>query len=151
MSRVKHTEKFEIGQPVGRLFPLFSAEGETLWVPGWTYENVMGTEELHEDYVFLTRAHDHSSTEAVWIVKRHEPEEYLVQFYKVEAGDKVGVVSVQCFEEGEVATRIEVSYEYIGLSEQGDAFVGGFTAEAYRQFIAEWKRLLENYFLRGAC
>lgn len=149
MSRVRHTETFEITQPAERLFPLFSAEGETLWVPDWTYENVMGGTDLHEDYVFLTRAHDHASTDAIWIVKRFEPGEYLVQFYRVEAGEKVGVVTVQCFERGEALTDVQVTYEYIALSEKGDAFVRSFTAAGYRSYIGEWKTLLEAYFQRA--
>ena len=148
MSRVAHTETFEINQPIERLFPLFSAEGETFWVPGWEYDNVMGTTEMHEDYVFVTRAHDHSATEAVWIVKRHQPEAHRVEFYKVETGDKVGVVSVRCSEIAATATRVEVTYEYVSLSAAGDEYIRGFTAEAYRAFISEWKMLLDDYFER---
>ena len=136
-------------QPAARLFPLFSAEGETLWVPGWTYDNVMGSTDLHEDYVFLTRTHDHAATEAVWIVKRYRPEDWLVEFYKVELGDKVGVVSVQLVERGEASTEVEVTYEYIGISETGDEFVRGFTADDYRGYIAEWKTLLDDFY-RGS-
>lgn len=61
MSTVKHTASFEIAQPVDELFPLFSAEGEKLWVPGWDYENIMGSTDIQEDYVFLTKNHDHAS------------------------------------------------------------------------------------------
>jgi hypothetical protein len=44
MSISKVIKKYKI---IEILFPLFSAEGEKLWVPGWDYENVMGTRELH--------------------------------------------------------------------------------------------------------
>lgn len=54
MNSIKHTPGFDIAQPVEDVFPLFSPEGEELWVPGWEYENVMGTAELFKDYVFLT-------------------------------------------------------------------------------------------------
>ena len=40
---------FRINQPIETLFPLFSAEGEKLWVPEWDYENIMGSNDLHED------------------------------------------------------------------------------------------------------
>ncbi|GAB4359047.1 MAG: hypothetical protein Kow006_27920 [Gammaproteobacteria bacterium] len=145
MNRIKHTATFEIGHPAQELFPLFSPEGEKLWVPGWDYENVMGGTELHEDYLFITRSHDHAASDAVWVVKRYQPEEYRVQFYKVEPGQKVGVVDVQCFEEGEGSTRVQVSYEYIGLSPEGDAFIEGFDEAGYRAFIGEWKVLLDRY------
>lgn len=84
MSSVKHIASFEIRQPANELFPLFSAEGEKLWAPGWSYENIMGGADLHEDYVFVTRNHDHAASDAIWMVNRYEPEHYLVQFYKID-------------------------------------------------------------------
>ncbi len=44
MNTIKHTAAFEIDKPTDKLFPLFSAEGEKLWVPGRDYENIMGEE-----------------------------------------------------------------------------------------------------------
>jgi len=146
MSKVKHTASFELDQPVKGLFPLFSAEGERSWVPGWNYDNIMGGTDPHEDYVFVTRSHDHAASDAVWLVKRYEPEEYLVQFYKVEPGEKVGVIEVKCHERGDSRTVVQVTYEYIGLSARGNEFVEGFSWSAYKVFIAEWKALLVKYF-----
>jgi hypothetical protein len=146
MRTVKHTAEFSIKQPVEVLFPLFSAEGERLWVPDWDYENIMNSVDLREDYVFLTRNHDHASTDAIWLVKRYEPNSYLVQFYKVEPGDKVGIITVQCKSLQEFLTVVEVSYEYVGLSNKGNDFIEGFSASEYGAFINEWQDLLERYF-----
>jgi len=146
MSTIKHTTSFELSQPVKVVFPLFSAEGETLWIPGWEYENIMGSTDLHEDYVFVTRAHSHAASNAIWMVKRYEPDDYLIQFYKVEPEDKVGIVTVKCRKIDEGLTQAEVSYEYIGLSKKGDEFIEGFTSNIYEAFIREWKDLLVNYF-----
>jgi len=146
MSSVKHSEKFRIDQPIETLFPLFSAEGEKLWVPGWDYENIMGSNDLHEDYIFLTKNHDHASTDAIWLVKRYDPESFLVQFYKVEPEDKVGVITVQCIQIDKRLTEVEVTYEYTGLSEKGDEFIDGFTSTQYKEFIGEWNSLLVSYF-----
>jgi len=110
------------------LFPLFSAEGERLWVPGWDYVNVMGSTDLHEDYVFLTKSHDHAGTDAIWLVKRYEPEDFFVQFYRVEPEDKVGVVSVRCTPRGKAFTEVEVTYRYTALGDKGRQFIEGFTA-----------------------
>jgi hypothetical protein len=146
MNTVKHSEKFRIDQPIETLFPLFSAEGEKLWVPGWDYENIMGSYDLHEDYIFLTKNHDRGSTDAIWLVKRYDPESYLVQFYKVEPEDKVGVITVQCVKIEKVITEVEVTYEYTGLSKSGNEFIDRFTSAKYKEFIGEWKRLLLIYF-----
>ncbi len=146
MSSVKHSEKFRIDQPIETLFPLFSAEGEKLWVPGWDYENIMGSNDLHEDYIFLTKNHDHVSTDAIWLVKRYDPESFFVQFYKVEPEDKVGVITVQCIQIDKCLTEIEVTYKYTGVSGKGNEFIDGFTSTQYKEFIGEWNSLLVSYF-----
>ena len=146
MSKIKHTAAFEISQPIHVLFPLFSAEGEKLWVPGWNYENIMGGTELHEDYVFITKTHDHASTDAIWIVKKHNQNQHYVQFYKVEPEDKIGIIEVKCSQLNETATEVQVTYEYIGLSDKGHQFIKNFTLSEYEAFISEWKTLLGNYF-----
>lgn len=146
MSTVKHTADFQISQPIEVLFPLFSAEGEKLWVPGWDYENIMGSSDLHEDYIFLTKNHDHVSTDAIWLVKRYKPEIHFVQFYKVEPEDKVGIITVRCKKTNESLTQVEVGYEYIALSKKGDKFIESFSTAAYEAFIGEWNNLLISYF-----
>jgi len=125
---------------------LFSPEGEKYWVPGWDYEKVMGTAELSEDYVFLTKAHDHGTTDAIWIVKKYDPESHFVQFYKIEPEDKIGVVTVKCAELEAERTKVQVTYKYIALSATGEMFVSDFSERAYEEFIGEWQTWLSNYF-----
>lgn len=146
MYSVEHTADFKLSQPVEQVFPLFTPEGEKLWAPGWDYINILETTEISEDYVFLTAAHNHASTHAIWLVKRYLPERWRVEYYRVEPGDKVGAVSVKCEQNQDLSTRVEVTYKYTPLSEKGQVFVENFTAEQYAQFIAGWQTQLEAYF-----
>ena len=148
MNSVSHTETFRLDQPVEILFPLFSAEGEKLWVPGWDYENISGSDGMHEDFIFLTKAHDHSSADqdTIWLVKCYDPETYFVQYYRVEPGQKVGLVTVRCIEVDQSITDVEVTYEYTALSEIGMKFLEHFSADHYQEFIGSWKTLLLDYF-----
>ena len=141
MSTIKRQASFKLHQSAEVLFPLFSAEGEKYWVPDWDYENVMdGRTDLHEDYVFLTaghhksendEAHEHghhspqhqANHKTVWLVKKHDPANYCVQFYRVEPEDKVAIITVQCKALQENLTEVEVAYEYIGLSKKGNDFL----------------------------
>jgi hypothetical protein len=143
---VSHTEKFRIDQAAEILFPLFSAEGEKLWAPGWDYVNISGSKDMHEDFIFLTHGHDHSSQDTIWLVKSFLPDEYYVQFYRVEPGEKVGLVTVQCFEVNTGVSDVEVTYQYTPLSDKGERFLKQFTAEHYRKFIAGWETHLNDYF-----
>jgi hypothetical protein len=149
MNSIQHSASFSIEKPIGVVFPLFSPEGEKSWVPNWDYENIMGTTALSEDYVFLTKAHDHAASDAIWLVKRYEPESWLIEFYRVEPENKVGVVVVQCSEISKFMTHVEVAYTYIALSDQGRIFIDGFTIENYEKFIDEWRNLLVQYFKAG--
>lgn len=146
MKTINHTKAFELPVSASELFPLFSPEGEKLWVPGWDYENVMGTTELFEDYVFLTDSHDHGAQKAIWLVKRYEPDNNLVQFYRVEPEEKIGVVTVICTELATTRTKVQVTYKYMALSSAGEKFIAGFSAEFYETFINEWETLLLKHF-----
>jgi hypothetical protein len=142
---VSHTAEFEIPRPAATVFPLFTPEGEKLWAPGWDYENLMGTDEVHEDDLFLTRSHDHAANDAIWIVKQYDPKRFQVQYYKVEPGEKVGLIEVVCVPSASSSTVVRVTYRYSGLSENGNRFVEQFTRKEYDAFIGEWKRLIDSY------
>ena len=143
---VSHSEEFLLERDIASVFPLFSPEGEKLWVPGWDYANLLGSKDLQRDYVFLTDSHDHKSTNAIWIVADYDPVKHYASYYKVEPGEKVGKIVVECFEQTETSTLVKVTYKYIGLSDSGNRFVAGFTREAYTEFIGEWRSLLLHYF-----
>ena len=146
MRTVQHKKSFEIDKTIEDVFPMFTPEGEKLWVPDWDYENVMGSTELSEDYFFTTRTHDHVTTSAIWIVKKYHPEAYFVQYYKIEPEDKIGIVTVACTDLGVERTKVQVTYKYMALSAIGEQFISEFNQDVYENFINEWQILLKNYF-----
>lgn len=94
---------------------------------------------------YFTKAHDHGTTKAIWIVKKYDPELHIVQFYKVEPDDKIGVVTVKCTGLEPEKTKIQVTYKYIALSPIGEKFIDEFDEIAYEKCIDEWQVLLSNY------
>ena len=146
MKSITHTKAFKMNVPIADIFPLFSPEGEKHWVPGWDYINVMGTTELSDDYVFLTKTHDHGTSDAIWIVKKYDPKLHFVQFYKIEPGEKIGVVTVKCTELEASKTMIRVTYKYLALSKGGEEFITVFNESTYEEFIDEWQKVLTNCF-----
>lgn len=142
---VSHSEEFSLEKEIGCVFPLFTPEGEKLWAPGWSYTNLIGSAELKPDYVFLTDTHDHKSAQAIWIVSDFDPDKHYVSYYKIEPEQKIGRITVQCFEQSPSVTLVKVTYKYIGLSESGNRFIEGFTKEVFTEFIGEWHSLLYGY------
>jgi len=145
MNSVQHSQSFELSIPIEKAFPLFSPEGEKHWVTGWEYRSVAGSKNLQEDDVFLTSTHNHRTTDAIWIVKRYDPEAYIVQYYKIEPEEKIGLITIECTVLSSSTTNVAVTYRYIALSKSGGAFLEKFTGEVFEDFIAEWVKLLENY------
>jgi len=145
---VSHTEEFLLEKHIAIVFPLFTPEGEKLWAPGWTYTNLIGSTELKPDDVFLTDTHDHKSAQAIWIASDYDASKHYVSYYKIEPEQKVGKITVQCFEQSPSVTRVKVTYKYIGLSDSGNQFVAGFTKESFTEFIGVWRSLLCDYFLK---
>ena len=143
---IELTSSFLINRPVDIVFPLQSPEGEKLWVPNWDYNNIMGNTNLKEDYVFTTKNHDHAAADAIWIVNKFDADNHFVQFYKIEPNQKIGVVTIECRPFDGEQTKVSITYKYIGLSAEGNEFIKNFTEEEYELFIAEWQRLLEEYF-----
>jgi len=41
--------------------------------------------------------------------------------------------------------HVEVSYEYIGLSKNGNEFIENISEAEYRSYLNTWKTLLNNY------
>ena len=69
-----------------------------------------------------------------------------MQFYKIEPGEKIGVVTVKCTELEASKTMIRVTYKYLALSKGGEEFITVFNESTYEEFIDEWQKLLTNYF-----
>lgn len=139
MTTIKHQTSFQINQSVEELFPLFGPESEKLWMPGWEYEYIMGSTDMHEDYIFLLSGSGNKLTKVIWLVKRYDPSSYFVQSYRVEPYDTIGIVTVHCKPITVELTEVEVSNEYIGLSKKGDEFIKERTAEGFKTFIDKWK------------
>lgn len=142
MIQTKHQASFQINQRAEDLFPLFTPESEKIWVPGFDYENIMGSTELHEDYIFLTAG----DPKDIWLVKRFEPFNYIVQYYMVTPYDYVSIISVRCTPTSNNSSEVEISYEHIGLSQEGEEYIKGRTAEGFENYIGKWKVWLEDYF-----
>ena len=43
-----------------------------------------------------------------------------------------------------------MTYKYISLSKDGEAFVSEFSEKVYEEYIGEWQKLLVKYFMAGA-
>lgn len=131
---LSNSRHFHLDAPCAQVFPLFTAQGEKAWAPGWNPEMLSG--DTTRGSVFRTH---HSGSETVWIVTDYQPDHYRVSYARLAQGSNMGLVEVACHEDSGGAS-ITVRYTLTGLNKAGDAFVQEFLSDShYTRFIEEWR------------
>ena len=142
----KQTGSFTIHQPVENVFPLFSAEGEKLWIPGWHYVNPLGGIEMYEGYFFILPAHGHLKNNTVFIVKTYDKEEHLLELYRIDHDEKILLYYIKCDSLSETSTKVTLSVDYTAISESGAEFVNRYDEAHHVKFTSSWEKMLNEYF-----
>jgi len=125
---------FHLDAPCAQVFPLFTAQGEKAWAPGWNPEMLSG--DTARGSVFRTH---HAESETVWIVTDYQPDHYQASYARLVQGSNMGLVDVTCHEDSGGAS-VTVRYTLTGLGKEGDAFVREFLSDPhYTRFIEEWR------------
>lgn len=125
-----------VAAEVADVFPLFSPEGEKLWVPGWDPEFLDPPEPGWErGQIFRTRE---ETGEAVWIVTRLDRAEHRAEYHRVEPGRYVARVTVDCRPLPDRRTEASIGYSYVGLSESGNREIAAMTEHAYDAKLSRW-------------
>ncbi len=129
---------FHLPVPCSHALPLFTAEGEKLWAPGWDPEQISGNTERGS--VFRTLRHD--GRPVTWIVVAYDPPAGRASYARLVEGSNMGLVDVRCTDRG-MGSDVEVTYTLTGLDAEGDEFVASFLApEHYADMLREWQRHL---------
>jgi hypothetical protein len=127
---------FRLEAPLARVVPLFTAEGERSWAPGW--EPVILSGAVERGSAFATRSH--TGIETTWIVADYRPAEGRVSYARLAQGSNIGLVDVTCTAADGGGTVVTVRYTLTGLSDSGRAFVREFLEpERYSRMIEEWR------------
>src|SRR5262245_51204486 len=126
---------FRLDAPLARVMPLFTAEGERDWAPGWEPTILSG--DVERGSAFVTRAA--SGIETTWIVADYRPAEGRVSYARLAQGSNIGLVDVTCVE-ADGGTVVSVRYTLTGVSDAGRAFVREFLEPGhYAAMIEDWR------------
>ena len=129
--RVERTGSFTLPAPIEQVRPLFTAEGERAWAPGWDPEWA-DAEHLHEVGEVWSTSGPPATT---WITVQTDDE--VVRYARVAHGDSAGIVSVS-FQAVPDGTRVTVGYDLSPLSEEGAVRLTSFEA-SYDDMLEHWR------------
>ncbi|TDN93001.1 SRPBCC family protein [Microbacterium sp. BK668] len=126
-----------VALPPAQAFRLFTARGETLWVPGWSPEFPADVEDdARAGTVWRTRA---GGLETTWIVVESNPPQ-VVTYARMTDDHTATTVRVQ-LEATDAGSLVRVGYDLTSLDPSADDFVRRFAGD-YDDMLREWERLL---------
>jgi hypothetical protein len=128
--RVQLTGSFVLPAPLADVMPLFTAEGERAWAPGW--EPAYADSPTHEVGQVWTTA---GPPETTWVTVRADTDS--VRYARVALGDSAGLVTVSCAPDA-AGTRVTVAYDLSALSPAGEARLAEF-ASSYDAMLEHWR------------
>ena len=135
---------FHLDAPPARVFPLFTAEGERAWAPGWNPQMLSGA--VERGSVFRTHA---QGRDTVWIVTDFRAAAHRASYARLVDGLSMGLVDVACDADGS-GTKVTVRYTLTPLSEEGASAASDFLEPArYAAFIQQWQRAIGALFAAG--
>jgi hypothetical protein len=142
MTETERRGSLVVTLPPDKALPLFTAKGETLWVPDWRPEYVNPPDgEPIEGGIWLTKDGD---TEVIWRVQRYDPAAGIAEYLRVVPGNRVAVVRVECTQSG-AHTAVAVSYRITPLGSSGEAWIREMTEAAFAEMMTEWETLIAAY------
>ena len=128
--------KFHLNAPLARVFPLFTAQGERAWAPGWEPRILSGSEERGSAFITSTR----DGATVTWIVTDYRPAEGRVSYARLVQDSNIGIVDVACAEAADGGTDITVRYTLTAINAAAESFVAQFLADPhYTTMIEEWR------------
>ncbi|QNP39481.1 hypothetical protein [Lysobacter solisilvae (ex Woo and Kim 2020)] len=145
-NRVAHSYVQQLVAEPARVFPLLCPVREADWIEGWNPLLVVSASGVAEpDCVFTTAA---EPGDAIWYVTRHEADAGFVEMLKITPGVTACRLRIQLQASAAGCDAI-VTYMHTSLGVEGDAFVAGFTAAYYEQFMRDWEARLNHYLEHG--
>jgi hypothetical protein len=143
-----HTQEkfvFTAQAPMEQVAPLFGAEKERVWAPGWDPHFIHPLPGSDEQGMVFAVAHGH--LKSVWVNTEFDPKSGRIQYVYVIPDALAAMITIRLTPGGN-QTRIEVEYERTALSAEADAHVRHL-AEQDRASGPDWEKQVNGYLQKG--
>ena len=138
---ISRSDTFELDIGPTDAFPLFTAPGETLWVPGWR-PFILSGDSYQTGTAWVTQAHDHTT---YWHVADYDDKARHARYVRVTPEADSATVDVTVAPNGNDGSTVHVTYQSTGLSQAGNENIGKMLAPAqYTRMMEHWLDLIRQ-------
>ncbi len=128
-----------------QVIPLFGADKERLWTPGWNPQFVHPLPSTDQEGMVFTTLHDYGK--AVWVNTLLDEKNGRIQYVYVVPGEMLTVIHLKVTPQGN-RTKVEVKYDRTALTPESDAHVRHM-ADGDRKSGQEWEQQVNGYLQRS--
>lgn len=134
-AKVVHSGSFGLDVAPEKAICLFTAPGETLWVPHWN-PVILSGDGTGEGTVFVT---SHGEEATFWVVVDFDLNQPRARYARVTPAASAGTVEVRVQANDRGGSTVTVSYELTAPSESGNGTLADFDSEAFSEMLEEWE------------
>jgi len=143
-----HTEEkfaFTAKAPMEIVAPLFGADKERVWSPGWKPQFIHPLPAADEAGMVFAVAHSH--LRAAWVNTEFDLKDGRIQYVYMIPDALVTVITLQLTRDGK-QTRVAVAYDRTALSADADSHVRHM-AEGDKSSGPDWEKQVNEYLARS--
>jgi hypothetical protein len=147
-TRATRTAAITLNGEVGKVFPLFGPFEEKKWARGWDPQLVSAGATL-QDTVF-TFSHD--GLTATWIIAEWDEARHAVTYAVLTPNDRAMTIRIVCSaveSSSRPQTRVQVTYTFVSLSDQGKKALAEFAGSDFQKRILHWQHAINHYLETG--
>lgn len=138
VARITRRGSFQLALPPAEAFKLFTAEGERLWVPGWS-PDILGDLPQRQGLVFLT---GDGAERTIWTVIESDPSAGRVRYSRVTPASRAGIVTVEVTAI-DAGCQVDVAYDLTALGQDGAASLDAYSAPLFAEMLEHWRALIQ--------
>jgi hypothetical protein len=140
--RVTRSAEIAVNGPIDKVFPLFTPEGETHWIPSWKYTPIFPASGATEhDMVFRTDG------QTLWTLAVYDPPRRSI--YVHASPDEIARIEVECSAMDAAHTRVHITYVITAITEEAQHATAHHQSEAeFRKKMDGWKTWLDEYAMK---
>lgn len=141
--QVRRTGAFDLDCRADIAFPLFSPEGERLWIKEWNPRPIFpDTIAFQADTVFRQ---GEGVQQAVWTILDVDWQRHRAEYVRLAPASHAARIVVQIDAHGHDACRVCVSYTLTVFGQDAASLLESFSVSAFAEKMQNWQRWTSEY------
>lgn len=143
VQQVKREGGFELACSADTAFPLFSPEGERLWIKEWNPTPIFpDTIEFRRDTVFRQGTGD---GDAIWTIVDTDWKSHRAEYVRTAPASHAAHIVVKVDPAGPERCYVNAAFTVTAFAEHGYALLESFSENGYSAKMKAWQRQITEY------